>query len=281
VPEPKPKPPGLPPRLPPRQSSNSTPSPPPLSSNATTGEPDARKGILNQGSSGRPVQDWPESRLGAAGISVPGFGIGGIKGKQPLPPPASSSPSRSPAPTASFVNPVQLNELQSRFSRLSSSSSPIAENPNEGTSWAQKQAALKTVSSFRNDPSSVSFNDAKAAASTANNFRERHGDQVKSGWQSANKLNTKYGLTDKFGAYGGITNTQSPESAIQQIETRDNTTGGHTNNRSEGASLGKKKPPPPPVKRAELVSQGISKEAAPPPIPLSSKPKPEVSNFYQ
>jgi hypothetical protein len=271
VPEAKPKPPGLPPRLPPRQNSNSTPSPPPPSYSAATVEPDAHKGILNQGSL---------NRLGAAGISVEGFGIGGTRGKQPLPPPAPSSPSRSPASTASSVNPAQLNELQSHFSRLSSSSSPKAESPSEGTSWAQKQAALKTASSFRNDPSSVSFNDAKTAASTANNFRERHGEQVKSGWQSANKLNTKYGIADKVGAYGGISNSQSPGSASPQIEMRDNTTGGQTNDAAEVGPLRKKKPPPP-VKRADLAGHGVSKEAAPPPIPLSSRPKPEVSGIYQ
>jgi hypothetical protein len=71
-------------------------------------------------------------------------------------------------------------------------------------------------------------------------------------------LNTKYGIADKVGAYGGISNTQSPEPAGPQIEMRDNTTGGHISGGSEVGPLGKKKPPPPPppVKRAELAGHG-------------------------
>lgn len=271
VPEGKPKPPGLPPRLPPRQNSTTAPTPsppPPYSTNTNTPEPDAHRGILNQGAL---------NRLGAAGVSVPGFGIAGSKPKTPLPPP-SQSPTRSPAPAASPVNTSQLSELQSRFSRMSSSSSPKPEAPSEGSTFAQKQAALKTASSFRNDPSSVSLSDARAAASTANNFRERHGEQVKSGWQSANKLNTKYGIADKVGAYGA-SGTQSPEPQSPQIEMRDNTSGSPVGG-PEGGVLGKKKPPPPPAKRRELMGTGIAKEPVPPPIPMSSKPKPQVSGNY-
>jgi hypothetical protein len=266
----KPKP-SLPPRLPPRQNSNPVASPPPPYSASTT-ESDSHKGILNQSSL---------NRLGAAGVSVPGFGIG-TKGKQPLPPPALSSSSRSPAPTQSPVNTSQLSELQSRFSRLTPSASPKPDRPSQGTTFAEKQAALKTASSFRNDPSSVSLSDAKAAASTANNFRERHGEQVKSGWQSANKLNTKYGIADKVGSYGGIAKTQSPEPTSPQIEMRNNTNGGDAlNGAPQVGALRKKKPPPPPIKRVELAGASVGKEAGPPPIPLSSKPKPSVSANYQ
>lgn len=202
--------------------------------------------------------------MGAAGVSVPELGIGGAS--TPTPPPRSPVPSHSSGPNAS-----QLDELQSRFSRLNSSGSPAKETPSEGTSFAQKQAAFKTVSSFRNDPSSVSFSDARNAASTANNFRERHGDQVKSGWQSANKFNDKYGITNKVGCYAGIGAQQPSEPASPMIEMRDNT--------SEGQSsiVGKKKPPPPPVKRAELSASGVSKDTGPPPIPMASKPKFQVS----
>jgi hypothetical protein len=239
----KPKPPGLPPRLPPRQNLNPATSPPAYT------EPDAHKGILNQGSL---------DRLSTAGVSVPGLGIK----KQPLPPPSSG-------PSSPAVNTSQLNELQSRFSRLSSSTSAKPESPSQGTTFAQKQAALKTASSFRNDPSSVSLSDARNAASTANNFRERHGDQVKSGWQSANKLNNKYGIADKIGAYGTTTTAQAAGSISPNLET--------TQEAHESGVRGKKKPPPPPVKRAELTSAGIPNDNGPPPIPLSSKPKPSVS----
>lgn len=271
VPEGKPKPPGLPPRLPPRQNSTTAPTPsppPPYSTNTIAPEPDAHRGILNQGAL---------NRLGAAGVSVPGLGITGSKPKTPLPPP-SRSPTQSPTLAASPVNSSQLSELQSRFSRMSSSSSSNPEAPSEGTTFAQKQAALKTASSFRNDPSSVSLSDARTAASTANNFRERHGEQVKSGWQSANKLNTKYGIADKVGAYGA-SSSHSPEPQSPQIEMRDNTSESPIGG-PEGGFLGKKKPPPPPAKRRELMGTGIAKEPVPPPIPMSSKPKPQVSGNY-
>ena len=231
------KPPSLPPRLPPRQ--NSTPiSPPPR---YTSTEPDTHKGIMNHGAL---------ERLGAAGVTVPGFGIEGRKA--PMPPPSSNSPTRSPT-TQTNVSP-QLNELQTRFSRLNSSPSKEG-GPSQGTTFAQKQAAFKTASAFRDDPSSVSLSDAKVAASTANNFKERHGDQVKSGWQSANKLNTKYGISEKVGSHGDLSSPQTSDTG------------------SPGAGvLGKKKAPPPPMKKASLGA-GVS---VPPPIPLSTKPKPGV-----
>jgi hypothetical protein len=268
IPGAKPKP-SLPPRLPPRQNSNPAPSPPPAYT--AKAEPETHKGMLNQGSL---------NRLGAAGVSVPGFGIGS-KPKSPLPPPASSSPSRNPAPNQPSVgNASQLNELQSRFSRLSSSASPKPESPSEGTTFAQKQAALKTASSFRNDPSSVSLSDARSAASTANNFRERHGEQVKSGWQSANKLNMKYSITDKVSSYGGVGTAHAGESPTTGIEIRDNAQGEPINGAQESVIVGKKKPPPPPIKKAALASTGNSNGAgSPPPIPLSSKPKPQVSSY--
>jgi len=249
----KPKP-SLPPRLPPRQNSNpapNAPSPLPTYGAATT-EPPAHRGILNQESL---------NRLGASGISVPGFGIGG---KQPLPSPDKSAPaSRSTADNPISASRPQLNELHSRFSRMGTSSSPAAETPSQGTSFAQKQAALRTASSFRNDPSSVSLSDARSTASTANNFRERHGDQVASGWQSANKLNQKYGIADKVGGYK---TTQSPPEPVTSptIEMRDNT-------------IPFKKAPPPPPKKKPGLTGGADAGAGPPPVPLSSRPKTNVS----
>jgi hypothetical protein len=262
VPAPKPKP-VLPPRLPPRQNSN--PILPPAH-DGTPPAPDSHKGILNQGSM---------SRLSAAGVSVPEFGIG--KGRQPLPPPRPTSPSRSSATSPS--NSAQMNELQSRLSRLSSLASPKPNGASESTTYAQKQAALSTASAFRDDPSSVSIGDARAAASTANNFRERHGDQIQSGFQTANKLNSKYGIADRVGTYGGISDTQTPEPANPQVEMSENTKSGRANGVPELHVLRKKKPPPPPVKRAGLAALAVAQEPIPPPIPLSSKPKPQVGVF--
>ncbi|CAD6456558.1 73566304-e4ed-4fa1-b2ec-2376d408a925 [Sclerotinia trifoliorum] len=292
------QPPSLPPRLPPRQNSNpssSAPSPPPTYGTATS-DADPHKGVLNQGAL---------SRLGAAGISVPGFGIGSTKSKPALPPPAPtrSSTNSSPTPPARTSSPQlpartsspqipartsspQLNELQSRFSRLTSSSSltsssPKPSPPTEGTTFAQKQAALKTASAFHKDPSSISLSDARSAASTANNFRERHGEQVKSGWASANKLNTKYGIADKVGTYGALAqgSDTSPSRNDGTVEHSSSPTRHGLNGLNVQSVLGKKKPapPPPPKKRSDLSTPG---NATPPPIPKATKPKPLISGQY-
>ncbi|KAH7140598.1 hypothetical protein EDB81DRAFT_798299 [Dactylonectria macrodidyma] len=250
-------PPSLPPRLPPRtNSASSTASAPPAVSPAPTGG-----GYLNQGAL---------SRLGAAGVSVPGLGIGRSSPAAPSNP-SNPSPPQPPRPGAAPPAPSHMNELQNRFSRLGASSTPPAATtpppPSEGTTWAQKQAAMKTASAFHKDPSSVSFSDAKAAAGTANNFRQRHGEQVASGVKAANGLNQKYGLADKVGSY----------------------TGSHTaQNQGQGAVApsppvsglaGKKKPPPPPPpkKRAGLGHAPAASNAvaddAPPPVPMATRPQ--------
>lgn len=264
----KPKP-SLPPRLPPRQTEHVdeyTPAaPPPYSVEA---QPPAHQGILNQGAM---------NRLGAAGVSVPGFGIA----PSPSPPLPSRRQAAAPPPPVPSQKPApsQLGELQSRFAKFTTSSSqiktPQPAAANQGTTWAQKQAALKTASSFRNDPSSVSFSDARGAATTANNFRERHGAQVASGLQSANNLNNKYGLTEKAGAAAvyGVGNTapaQSPVAARDQID------GINLDGHAHSVAT-KKAPPPPPKKRPDLVGTQQS-SGPPPPIPMSSKPKPPVSS---
>ncbi|RDA92616.1 hypothetical protein CP533_0954 [Ophiocordyceps camponoti-saundersi (nom. inval.)] len=207
-------PPAPPPRLPPRKST---------SGGAEGGSnPGYLQGCLNQGAT---------SRLGAAGISVPGLGIGSASGSQP----AASSPSPS------------------------SSSTPAA---SEGTTWAQKQAALKTAASFHKDPSSVNMADARSAASTANNFRQRHGEQVKAGWERASGLNQKYGVTNKLGAFVDKHQSSADSSA---------------------AAASKKPPPPPPKKKPSLGSFGASDSGGQgggggdggdaPPIPSSTRPK--------
>lgn len=280
----KSKPPSLPPRLPPRQNSSPAPSPPPACY-AATSEGDPHEGVLNQGAL---------NRLGAAGVSVPGFGIGSGKSKPAVPPPQSRNPtsSLSPPPPPARTAPPQVpprtsspqtNELQSRFSRLTSSSSlssqsPKPSPPGEGTTFAQKQAALKTASAFHKDPTSISLSDARTAASTANNFRERHGEQVKSGWASANKLNAQYGISDKVGSYGGFSQERdsSPSRNDGALENTSSPVGNGLNGQS---LLGRKKPapPPPPKKKVDLAAAG---NAAPPPIPMATKPKPVVSGQY-
>ncbi|KAF1364421.1 hypothetical protein EJ07DRAFT_100122 [Lizonia empirigonia] len=249
------KPPGLPPRLPPRQTENVdeyTPPAPPSYGEAIQ-QPAAHS--LNQGAM---------NRLGQAGVSVPGLGIGRTasppvpprqRTKAPPPPPArqtSESSSAGPvSPPATVGNGPQLNELQNRFAKMTTPSSAETA-PSTGTSWADKQAALRTASNFRNDPSKVSASDLKGAASTANNFQQRHGEQAASGWRAASGLNQKYGIAGKVNSLAGGSSTSPAPPAPAP------------------GGIGKKPPPPPPAKRKELTCTNTGE---PPPIPLSSKPK--------
>jgi hypothetical protein len=147
--------------------------------------------------------------------------------------------------------------------RTSSPKEPTA----QGTTWAEKQSALKTASSLRDNPSSVSFSDARNAASTFNNFRERHGTQVASGLKSANALNSKYGLNDKVTSHSALSKQAEPEYDYSPIVMEDNT------------APPAKKPPPPPPKKKPGLSAPVDSSGGPPPIPLASKPKPSVSNY--
>lgn len=250
-------PPSLPPRLPPRTNSGSTVASSPAASPAPTGN-----GLLNQGA---------VNRLGAAGISVPGFGIGRSSpaaeaSPSPPQPPRPGVASPPPAPATSH-----MSELQNRFSKFGTSSSAntaAPPPPSEGTTWAQKQAALKTASSFQKDPSSVSLSDARAAASTANNFRQRHGEQVAAGAKTANNLNQKYGLLDK---------AQNSYSKFQGNQTQSQNEDAPSAPASPGLAsvVGKKKPPPPPPKKkpALMGASAAPTNDEPPPIPMATRPR--------
>lgn len=115
----------------------------------------------------------------------------------------------------------------------------------------------------------MSLSDAKAAASTANNFRQRHGEQVAAGAQKASAINQKYGVADKLGGFAANTQGQEPAAHQQQ--------------QGQGAALisavgglaAKKKAPPPPPKKPGLGS--LTKEDAagddePPPVPMATRP---------
>ncbi|KAI9838115.1 MAG: hypothetical protein M1819_006271 [Sarea resinae] len=292
---PRPKP-SLPPRLPPRQSSNSSGSalsPPPSYGAATQDDP-AHSGYLNQGSL---------NRLGRAGVSVPGLEIGPSSGTSTPQPEQSVSRGRSPAPPPSSAQNPQLGELNSRFSKMSTSSpKPEVEASDRGTSYADKQAALKTANSFHKDPSSVSMSDARSAGSTANNFRERHGDQVAAGWKSAqnfsNNFREKHG--DQVAAGWKSTKSFSKDMATKANNAR---TGASSSSAARPSAYqppspvasppsayrspapppaqspeltavaAKKKPPPPPPKKKELSGSFGNSPEPPPPLPLASKPR--------
>lgn len=226
----KPAPPSLPPRLPLRGAGDA-----PSSHSA----PDR---YLNQGA---------VANLGAAGGASP-----------PPPRPTAVGTKSSGERLGSHVD-----GLQGKFSALGMpSDSSATPPPSQGSTLAQKQAALRTASAFHKNPSSVSLSDAKAAAGTANNFRQRHGDQVEAGVKRTHHLNQKYGVMDKVGAYAD----RGHQSQAGQATTE-----------CAGPSLpAKKKPPPPPPPKKKPGVGGSSQQAAagstdpgaPPPIPTTTRP---------
>jgi len=158
-----------------------------------------------------------------------------------------------------------MNELQSRFARLGSSqTTPSAAQqpqPSTGTSWADKRAALETARNAHRDPSSVSFADARSAAGTANNFRQRHGEAIAGGVGRLNSMGVGVG-------FGG-----SSSSTTQEAENSGNAA-------SLVAAAGKKAPPPPPPPKKKVLGfdgqgqgQGGSAPPPPPPVPMGSKPR--------
>ena len=272
---PGPNKPKVPPRLPPRQNSaasatSSTPqSPPPRYEESTSST--AQPSYLNQGAL---------NRLGNAGISVPGLGINSAPPPEnPWADQQSTSPYKNNPSSEEPAAPSStgLNNLQSRFSKLSTapptspSSNPAP--PSQGTTWAQKQAALKTASSFRNDPSSVSLADARNAASTANNFRERHGDQVQSGWKSANAANQKYSITNRLGQMNADASASSASDTTAQGNTASSSVNLQNPSALVGALTGKKPPPPLPPKRDGSNLRSPVNGGPAPPVPLGSKPR--------
>ena len=245
--------PPTPPRLPPRQSS--------AISDGTVSPPPAYSPTPNEAQISRdPANQETMNRLGSAGIDVPGFGIGNKSG-------TTSTFLNQRNPTTNSRNLHSLEEqdahskdLPSKLSRISLGA-PQAEAPAKGTSFAEKQSALRTASQFQKDPSSVSFSDAKAAVSTANNFRERHGDQAAAGWKTSTALNNKYNITGKLNSLTSKEN-DAVEGGHQPVSEMSETSGG-------SLLPSKKKPPPPPPKKS--FATNIS-APSPPPVPLSSKP---------
>jgi hypothetical protein len=265
-------PPSLPPRLPPRTTTAPSPSPPPPARPPAT-VAQSHDGYLNQGAM---------NRLGAAGVSVPALGIGKPESPSPPLPARPTGPSSPPPPKQQRfpgmqTSNAQLSELQSRFSRMGGPSKDVAATPSpppsEGTTWAQKRAALQTATDLHKDPRSVSVSDARSAASTLNNFRQRHGEQVAAGVQSANSLNYKYGVTSRLGSY-------AREDAPSAVPSPTEAPTAPSPVSSAGGVLGKKKPPPPPPKKKPGLQSPTKMspapgggEDAPPPVPMSTRPQ--------
>ena len=244
--------PSLPPRLPPRQATPTlSPSSPPPSYPSPTQQQPTSVEQVNQGAL---------NRLGSAGVSVPGLNIGGQPQAPSLRQDNAGRPARDSASNPVGTPKPTLNELHSRFAGLSTKSS-TSKAPSQDTSFTQKEAALKTANSFRDDPSSVSLSDAKATVATANGFRARHGDQLAAGWRSANAVNSKYNVVGQAGSLAGTPPANGPDTT----SSAESTTPGTSTLMEKRAA-----PPPPPPKRANA---GYPSGASPPPVPLASKPK--------
>lgn len=233
-------PPSLPPRLPPR-----TPS----TASASSPQPPASQqpGYVNQAA---------VNRIGQAGITVPALGIG----KRPTVP----------------VQPIETHGTSSA-STSSSQAPPLPSTPQQGIIWAQKQAALRTASNSHKYPSSVSLSDARTAANTANNFHERHGEQIAGGLSAANRFGQKFGVTEKVKAGFGNDNSKVNGEGLKSPGSTPTimTTGEFSQVTNIASTLCKKKSPPPlPPKKTALSGTGsVGEEASPPPVPLSTRPK--------
>ncbi|EPS40438.1 hypothetical protein H072_5731 [Dactylellina haptotyla CBS 200.50] len=264
--------------------------PPPLPgrhTSSSTSSQETSNSFANVNSHGiAPSTAAASTRLAQAGITVPGLNIGSQSPalpsrSKPMPPPprGPSQDDTSPPPPA-----YSISELSNRFSSKRPSSSPStketgAANPPEGTTWAQKQTALKTTAQFRKEPASVSMSEAASAAQTANNLRQRHGDQLVQGYQRAQAM----GIVDQVSgsspaeakpqripsqAKWGDLASRATKNASEYSNSSSIASEAVTGTPSLGPIAAKKKPPPPP-KPKDLETSS----PPPPPIPLASKPR--------
>jgi hypothetical protein len=229
-------PPPIPPRLPPRRGF-------PEPAEVTHEDLEERGGISSGAANAL-------GRLGRAGVSIPGF-----ESKS-----STTSTTRTPPPPPG--NRPSIGSLSNRFSASSNPSAPAT-----GTTFAEKQHALKTANAFYKDPTKISFSDAKAAASTAHNFQQRHGEQVAEGIRVGNAVGNKFGLISTT-ANATPPPTPPAETRYQPpppprpvlAETRD-LPPPPPPRPSSTAPLAKKPPPPLPPKKKP-----------PPPVPLATRP---------
>lgn len=243
--------PSLPPRLPARApvpQSASPPPPPPYSETDNAVQ-------MNQGA---------VSRLGQAGVSVPGLGIG-----------AGSDQSA----TAQTNLNKQVNELQSRFGSMSASSpgdsqNHVAGSPNGTSPYDQPNSYGRTNSYGQNQ---------EASAGSAANIRQRGGDQFEAGKKKLSAFNQKHKITDRVHSYferppaPGQESASAPPPPPPHPNHPNNLSRQNSNIDVEALNKRKPPPPPPPAKKPGLQSKPVVSSAAttpsPPPLPLGTKPR--------
>ena len=285
--------PRLPPRLPARQSTSEsipTTTAPPPSYEATTSQPPAPvpSTSLNQSAM---------NRLGKAGVNVPGLGIGRTSSSPTIP---ESNPWKSEKSQTTTSGSNTMSELQSRFSRMNSGSQAGAQaqaspspSPAPPPTLQQTQSAFTTAQKFNQDPSSISVNDAKNAANTANNgllsasaFKDKHAGSIAVAEQRGKSFNNKYQIQNRFerfldkhapledqqeqaqaqGAY------QTPGQPQQQLAPTPPSNGIQSPSPELAASISRKPPPPPPPKKPSGLHGNSMSSPPPPPVPLGTKP---------
>ena len=212
------------PSLPPRMNEHPdeyTPAPPPAYNEAT--QPAASNpAVLNAGAL---------NRLGQAGISVPGFGIGN---KTPTPSATTATPATSSTPPMP-ANPVQtFRTARTLHGQLGG-----------GTNGAPRANPVQTFNTARDlhgQLGSPSLSQTAAAA-----------QRVQGQASQVSELQQRFGRL----------NPGSESAAAPAVPA------------AVAAAQKKPPPPPPPPKKAALSSGGAPDGMAqPPPLPLSSKPRP-------
>ncbi len=302
--------PRLPPRLPSRQASTDVPS-------AVSAPPPSYEAVIpppTSTSTNSGLNTSALNRLGHAGISVPGFGIGKSSDNttsnpwktERIPSTTSSPPvtgpnTQNPWKTERSQNTTSpppstgtntLSELQSRFSRMNSSSAAAAPAPASASTpplvtaptspqpqttptpptWQQSQSALRTASNFHQNPSSISAADAQSAAATAqagaqsaNAFREKHAGTINVAGQRAQSFNQKYKVQSRFEKF--LDKHAPLEGEQNQQQQQQGQSPVH------GQGIGQAYPPPQPFQQPQLFP--ATQIQSPPPVQKS--PSPELS----
>ncbi|KAK4180032.1 hypothetical protein QBC36DRAFT_321060 [Triangularia setosa] len=271
-------PPALPPRLPPR-------SPPTTGGNALAS--------LTQSISAASINDRtaPVSkpnqgaidRLSAAGISVPGLGIGGTTTSQPPPPPRTSSPvarqsPQIPAGLSSHLAKAATSTFAQKHQQQSQESGSGARS---GGYEGLAKAGLSRYNSATPEQKTALHGAAKEGF---NRYQSATPEQ-KAAVQGAAASAARGGLDrynnatpEQKAAVQGAA-TSAARSGINRYQTatpeqKAAVSGAATSMFSGAVAAAKKKPPPPPpAKKPQFLSnRATQEEEAPPPIPLGTRP---------
>ncbi|CRG89204.1 hypothetical protein PISL3812_06240 [Talaromyces islandicus] len=242
--------PSLPPRLPARATGPQSASPPPPPYSETDGAVHMNQGAV--------------SRLGQAGVSVPGLGIGGMGNDH--------------SATAQTNLNKQVNELQSRLGSMSISSPGDSQNrAADSTNGANSYGQTNTYSQNQER-----LGNSATSPGSAANIRQRGGDQFEAGKKKLNAFNEKHKITERIQSYFEKPPAPGQESASTPPPppphpNHPNLSRQSSNIDVEALNKRKPPPPPPPAKKPGLQSKPMVSSStttpSPPPLPLGTKPR--------